>query len=547
MSYLSLLRPLPSVLIATTLLLASLTGCGGDRESSSAERPGPKRAEELTIAVATDEGTLTPYTQNTGYPGSNLVALIYDKLLELDEKNQPQPLLAQSMRAAPDNKTFTLTLRDGVTWHDGEPFGPDDVVFSVDYYKKHTVADSAPQLQDVKDVTVDGNRVVFTLGSADPEFPSRLLADMRILPEHVWSTIDKPENATAEQAIGTGPYKLVSYKKDQGYELQANPDYAMGTPKLDKIRVSIIPEQQTALAALRTGEVDTWSRTVPEEQAKGLERQRGIKIVRGPGFASTLLAFNNARKPFDNPEVRRAIAQAIDVDKIIETVLRGRAERGNPGFWHPDAPGADPALGHVYDVAGAKEALDAAGATPGGDGIQVLDGKPLNFTLLVYSVSPERIRVAELIRDMLKQVGIGVTVNSLDADSVDAKVWPGYDVTKGRDYDMAMWGWSAPVMLDTTMLPAVVDSDTTLGRLNITGTKDPQLDQLADRLRAATTLEERHTLLGDMQRRLAEIVPFVTLYYPDGAYAYRQDVFDGWVYQDGAGILNKMSYVDLRR
>jgi peptide/nickel transport system substrate-binding protein len=177
----------------------------------------------------------------------------------------------------------------------------------------------------------------------------------------------------------------------------------------------------------------------------------------------------------------------------------------------------------------------------------VLDGKPLNFTLLVYSVSPERIRVAELIRDMLRQIGVGVSVTSLDADSVDAKVWPGYDVSKGRDYDMAMWGWSAPVMLDTTSLPSVVDSDTALGRLNITGTRDPQLDELSDKLRTATTLEDRYTLLGDMQRRVAEIVPFVTLYYPDGAYAYRKDVFDGWVYQDGAGILNKMSYVDLGR
>ncbi len=534
-------------LVVGSLLLTGLTGCGGDTGPSQADDAGPQRAKELTIAVATDEGTLTPYTQNTGYPGSNLVALVYDKLLELDRENQPQPLLAQHMEATPDNQTFTLTLRDGVTWHDGKPFGPDDVIFSVNYYRKHTVADSAPQLQDVKDVTAEGNQVVFRLRTPDPEFPARLLADMRVLPEHVWSTIRKPEAATAEQAIGTGPYKLVSYRKDQGYELVANSDYAMGRPRIDRIRVSIIPEQQTALAALRTGEVAAWSRTVPEEQAKGLVKQRGLKIVRGPGFASTLLAFNNSRKPFDDFEVRRAISQAIDIDKIIATVLRGRAKRGSPGFWHPDATGADPVLGHVYDVAGAKAALDAAGAKPGGDGIRVLDGKPMNVTLLVYSVSPERIRAAELIRDMLKQVGIGVSVTSLDAESVDAKVWPGYDVSKGRDYDMAMWGWSAPVMLDTTMLPAVVDSDTRLGRLNITGTSDPMLDRLSDQVRAATTLEDRHRLLGDMQRRLAEIVPFVTLYYPDGAYAYRQDVFDGWVYQDGAGILNKMSYVDLKR
>jgi peptide/nickel transport system substrate-binding protein len=100
-------------------------------------------------------------------------------------------------------------------------------------------------------------------------------------------------------------------------------------------------------------------------------------------------------------------------------------------------------------------------------------------------------------------------------------------------------------MLDTTMLPAIVDSDTALGRLNITGTKDPTMDGLSDQVRAATTLEQRYELVGQLQKEVAARTPFVTLYYPEGAYAYREDVFDGWVYQDGAGILNKMSYADL--
>ena len=131
----------------------------------------------------------------------------------------------------------------------------------------------------------------------------------------------------------------------------------------------------------------------------------------------------------------------------------------------------------------------------------------------------------------------------MDADSVTAKVWPEYDVSKGRSYDLAMWGWSAPVMLDSTMMPGLLDSDTALGRLNITGTEDPQLDQLSDDLRGSATLDERMQVLGSMQQRVAEQNPFVTLFYPEGAYAYRQDVFDGWVYQAGQGILNKMSYV----
>lgn len=530
-----------AVAAAAVLMLASCGETGED--SAEGSRTSPERAAEVVIAVPGDEGTLTPYTQNTGYPGSNLVALIYDKLLELDENNEPKPLLAEAIEASTDNTRFTLTLRDGVKWHDGKPFTAADVEFSVDYYKKHAVADSAPQLQALEDVTVDGDDVTFVLASPDPEFPKRLLADMRILPEHIWKAIDDPETATAEQAIGTGPYKLVSYEKDQGYEFEANAAYTMGEPKIDSLEVSVVPQQQTALAGLRTGEIDLWSGTVPEEQAAGLEQQSGIEIVRGSGFTSTLLAFDNERAPFDNVEVRNAISAAIDVGELVETVLRGRGDPGSAGFWHPDAPGGS-YVEHSYDPARAKALLDEVGASPGADGIRVLDGKPMAFSLLVQSSSPQRIRTAELIRDMLKQVGIQVSVDTMDSDSVDAKVWPGYDVARGRDYDMTMWGWSAPVMLDTTMLPSIVESDVQLGRLNITGTNDAELDQLSAELRAATTLDERYDLLGQLQERVVEQTPFVTLYYPEGAYAYRQDVFDGWVYQEGAGILNKMSYVD---
>ena len=383
-----------------------------------ATRRGHRPKEQLVIAISGDEGTLTPYTQVTGYPGSNLVALIYDKLLDLDQDNNPKPQLARSIEAASDNSSFVLKLREGVKWQDGKPFTADDVIFSVGYYQKNTVADSAPQLQDVTDVSASGSTVTFTLKRPDPEFPKRLLADMRVLPKHIWQDVKDPSKVTAEQAVGTGPYKLVSYKKDrgvsykkdQGYEFAANPDYALGKPKLAKISVKIIPQPQTALAALRTREVSMFTGTVPEEQAAGLERQQDIKIARGTGFSSTLLAINNQRAPLDDARVRTAIATAIDRKALVQTVLRGRGTVGAASFWHPDAPGAK-VVESTFDPAAAGRLLDEVGAKPGPDGIRVLDGKPMSFDLLVQSTNPQRIRSAELIRDMLKKVGVAVSVS----------------------------------------------------------------------------------------------------------------------------------------
>ncbi len=536
-------RILAAVSSAIVVALA-LSGCGSG-ESSPTSRSGPQQANEVIIGVGGDEGTLTPYTQQTGFPGNNLVALVYDKLLERDAKNDLKPLLATGFEANPDNTAFTVQLRPDVKWHDGKPLTTEDVAFSVDYYRQNPQGDSAPSIQGIQDVTAQDDTVIFTLTSPDPDFPNRLLADMRILPKHIWQSIDSPETATVEQAVGTGPYKLVSYTKDRGYELAANPDYAMGEPRIQTIKISIIPDQQTALAALRTGEVSILTRTIPEEQATGLEEQRGVKIQRGSSFTSILLAFNNGHPAFEEPKVRSAISSAINTQRLVDTVLRGRGLPGSPGFWHPEAPGADTSLNHQYNPQRSVALLEEIGAQPGPNGIRVLDGTPMNYTLLVQSSSPERIRSAELIRDMLKEVGIGVEVRSMDSDSVDAKVWPELDVTKGRDYDMTMWGWSAPVMLDKTSIANILDSDTSVGRLNITGTNDPDIDRLTGELRSATTSEARQETLDDLQGTVAEKVPFVTLYYPENTYGYRQDAYGGWVYQDGQGLFNKMSFVDL--
>lgn len=533
------------ILAAAAAAALTLAGCGSSG-SAPAGGSGPQQADTVTIGVRVDEGTLTPYTQQTGYPGNNLVALVYDSLLERDANNELKPLLAKGFKANPENTEFTVEVRTDVKWHDGKPFTAEDVAFSVDYYRQNPQGDSAPSIQGIEEVTPRGDSVVFTLSSPDPDFPNRLLSDMRILPKHIWQSIDKPETATVEQAVGTGPYKLTKYTKGQGYELTANPDYAMGEPKLQTIKISIIPDQQTALAALRAGEVSILTRTIPEEQAKGLAQQPAIKIKRGSSFTSTLLAFNNGRPPFDDPKVRSAISAAIDTQELVDTVLRGRGLPGSAGFWHPDAPGADTSLKHEYDPQRAKALLDEVGAKPGPGGTRVLNGKPMNYTVLVQSSSPSRIRSAELIRDMLKEVGIGIEIRSMDSDSVDAKVWPGLDVANGRNYDMTMWGWSAPVMLDRTSLANLLDADTSVGRLNITGTDDPEIDRLTDKMRTSATDEGRRQALAELQRAIAEKVPFVTLYYPENTYGYRQDVYDGWVYQDGQGLFNKQSFVDLK-
>jgi peptide/nickel transport system substrate-binding protein len=528
--------------MAAAIWLA-LAGCGTGTEPPQGEKTAAA-AKSVTIAISSDEGTLTPFTNQTGYPGDNLVKLIFDTLV-IVQGDGVTPLLAKQIQTT-DNKVFTMPLRPGVTWHDGKPMTADDVVFSVDFYKKNMAGDSAIDVRPVRSATASGDIVTLTLKAPDPEFPRRVLAAMAILPKHLWSSVEKVGEAGTDKAIGTGPYKLTQYDNARGYTLTANASYVMGKPKVETVKVVVIPEESTQFAALRTGEVHMSTRIVPPQQLQALENQPDIGVVKGTEFASTLLAFNTTRAPFDKPEVRRALAKAIDVTDLVKTALLGQGTPGNPGFIHADSPIKPEQLTPLYDVEAAKRELDALGAKPGPDGIRVLDGKPMSYELLVQSTSTDRLRSAELIRDMLKTAGVAVKVTSLDPDSLDAKVWPDYDVSKGRNFDMSMWGWSAPVMLSSGSIAQLLASDPDDGSLNIVGFKNDQVDAIVETLTSAPTMDARTAAAKQLQAQIAEQMPFLTLYYRNGAYAFRKDVYGGWSWQNGSAVLNKFSLVDFK-
>lgn len=534
-----------SKVMSAALAVLTLAACGQSSDAPAQNAAGPGQAQSLVVAISGDEGTLTPYTYVRGYPGYSLLGLVYDTLLVLDEDSVPQPHLATSIEVSDDGLTYRMPLADGVTWHDGVPLTAKDVVFTYNYVRENVSDRFTKPASAAVDVQAEGNTVVFTLAEPNPEFVFRPLSDLPIMPAHIWSEISDPEAATVEQAVGSGPYRLVDYRPDQSYGLEANEDYALGSARVDRLTLSVVPEEQTALAALRSGEVQAVTGGVPPQLVDSLSGQDGLEVVSGPEFSSSLLLMNNERAPFDDPAVRRAVSLAIDVEDLVATVLLGKGTAGDEGFVHPDVPQAGTRRPHEYDLQEAARLLDGAGATAGADGVRAIDGRRMAFSLLVYADDPADLRSAELIRDGLAEVGVELTITPADPDSVDARVWPDFDVASGRDFEMAMWGWSAPVMLDSTQYAALVESDTTSGTLNVQGTRDSELDASAAALRSAGRPEERTAAVDALAGVIAERTPFVTLYYEDGTYAYDAAEFDGWVFQTGQGILNKQSLAEL--
>jgi len=512
---------------------------------TAAPSEAPTQVAQVRMGIVGDESTLNPYTYVTGFPGWNLLMLQYDSLMAIDEQGQPQPWLATAVDVSADGATYTLTLADDVTFNDGTPLTSADVAFTVTYFQANTQSRFTRALRGVESVeTPSATTVVLKLAGPNPSFPLRTLADVPILPKHVWEAVTNPAEHTFDSVtnVGSGPYKLVEYNSDQFYRFEANADYFRGEPAVKELVVAKFADDAGAVAAIRASEIDMIVRPVAPEQIDILGAEAGITVNKGPQFTTTMLNYDTTKFPFDRVEVRQAVSLAVDRQDLADTVYLGGATPGSSGWIHPNSPFFNSAVVTKTDVDAAKALLDGINATDtDGDGIRELDGQPLSMEMLTPSNDSLRLRVAELVREMLLQIGIDAKVASVEQATWEAKIWPDFDVSKGRDYQLGVWGWSAPVQADTGQIAQLVHSDPAVGSINLTGFSDPETDQLAEELGITGDPARRQEIINRLQEIIATELPFVMLLYPDGAYAYRPDVYDGWIFITGRGIMDKIS------
>ena len=522
------------------------TATGSAAPTDTGEGTGEGTAATLRAAITGDEGTLNPYTYVTGFPGWNLLMLQYDSLMQIDTEGLPQPWLASSVETSEDGLVYSIELVEGVTWHDGEPLTADDVVFTIEYFTTNPAASRfARDLNGVEGAEATGDvSVEITLAAPNPSFPLRALADVPIIPEHIWADVTTPEEHQFEDAsnVGTGPYRITEYSANQSYTLEGNPDYFRGPPAVDEVVLVQFADDTGALAAMNSGEVDVVFGQIAPEQIELLGAQEGIEIVQGPEFTNQLLNYDAQLPPFDDVAVRQAMSMAIDRQDLVDTVFLGTATPGNAGWTHPDSPAYNPDIETTYDVEGANALLDEAGYTDSDeDGVREYDGQPMSFELITPSGDSLRLRSAELVATMLADIGIQANVAAVEQATWEAQIWPEFDVANGRDYELGMWGWSAPTQADPAQIGALMHSDPTIGSLNVTGYSSPEADDLIDQLRTEGDPDARQDLLNELQVLFAEELPFITLLYPDGAYAYDSTVYGGWAFISGQGIVSKLS------
>ena len=502
----------------------------------------------VRIGLHAAEKNLNPFITPQALPITHdFTMLVYDTLFWSQATLDPEPWLATGAEASDDFRTWTVTLRDDVTWHDGEAFTADDVAFTFDYFATiagpgrygHHVYDH-PVFESAE--VIDETTVALTF--ADPVGSFTLLpgGDLPILPQHIWEGIEDPRADATSLPVGTGPFRMVDYQPGESYRLEANADYFKGAPLVDELVMPVVADAQAGFAALQAGELDFVTRNVPTPLMEPIEGNPDVEIITGSRMQSQYLMFNVRKPILNDPTVRKAMSMALDLDAFVATIEGGQARPGNDTWTHPDSPWAHPNGGHEYDPEAAATMLDEAGYPVGDDGVRAADdGTPLAFTLLVNAAAPPQVRSGELIAEQLAEIGVDITVEPLDAPAISAARRPPEE------------GGPPPVDMFVAVFESHAHADPdhlffffhTPGRGVggvFSGYANPEFDAiLEDALDEA--VDDKVSLINEAQEIFAAEVPAVTLYYPDGRWGYRPAAYNGWIADPGHGVFTKRSFL----
>jgi peptide/nickel transport system substrate-binding protein len=431
------------------LVAASSLALAGCSHGGSSATGGP--AHWLRFAVgAGDPNYLNIHldpSATTGY----LAELTQAYLARYDRNGKPVPELATVIPTqrnggiSADGKTITWHLRHGVRWSDGAPFSADDVAFSVNTINnKNNNEEQGTEGWELieKMDEPDPDTIVFHLKRpyADylPTFFGTAADNPCILPKHILGGLHDinttPYNA---KPVGIGPFRITAWNRGDSIELEANPYYFRGKPKLDRITFKIIPTQDTVATQLQTGELDLWP-LVPPTFIDRLKALDTLTMRVRPNFRTTNLDFNVRRPLVGDVRVRRAIQLAVDRAKLIASVLHGYGFRHDGVDIPLDAPHGDSVL-VPFDPAKARALLDAAGWKVGADGIRVKDGVRLSLETAYPQGNTELDGSVELIRENLRAVGIEVASKKYAPGIFRALKQNGGILYNGR-FDMTLYG-----------------------------------------------------------------------------------------------------------
>jgi peptide/nickel transport system substrate-binding protein len=495
---------------------------GGTPRAAAGTVPG-----ELRVATQRSPNTLNPIL-SAFTTESFLNRLSFDNLISTDAGGKHLiPVLASEVPTeknggiSKDGLTITYHLRSGVKWHDGVPFTSKDVKFSWQaMMNPANNVNARVGYEEVNSVdTPDAATVIFHLRKKFAPFVNTIFAEsdqpICVIPEHVLGKYkDLNRVPFNQEPIGTGPFKVASWVRGDHIEYVANDDYFRGKPKLRRIIVREIPDENTSLNALRSHDVD-WIFEASENLHNQLKPLTDVKIVVNDQPQTLGMIMNTSRPLLNDVRVRRAISYAVDKEALVKKNTGNTATvawADQPPFMWAYEPNVQQ---YPHDAAKAKDLLRSAGFTPGRDGIMRKGGQPLSL-LLSYNVeNATRRQVAIQVQAMLKQAGIDAQIKAYPANVFFATFGQGGILTTGK-YDLTVSGWIAGMdpddhsLYQCDQIPRPGHPDGT----NYSRYCSPQMDALQKAALGTYDEAARKKAYSAIQKLLASDLPENYIWFP---------------------------------
>ncbi len=457
---------------------------------------GGGRGDDNSIVVALDGNptNLDPRFVTDAY-STRIAPLIYSPLFQLNKNSDLEPVLCSGYER-PDELTYIFRVKEGVTFHNGKPFGAKDVKYTYEYVMDKDSGSprfgSFDKIQRIE--LLDEMTIKITL--KEPFISFMLLTTMGIVPEGY----DKQK--LEEEPTGCGPFTLEEFLPGEKVVLRANDSYFGGRPKLDMAVFKVIENSTTRMLELKKGTVDLLFNSIPAYAVKFVEEMEEINVIKEPGITFQYLGYNFEDPALKKNEVRRAISHAIDRDEIIRYSLKGLAKKAggmilSPANWAYE----DDVAKYPHDLELAKKLLDEAGyPDPDGDGPKTR----LHLTFKT-SKNKEANEIAQIYKAQLRKAGIELEVSSAEWGTFFGDI-------KSGNFQLYSLRWIGIVDPDIFYYVFHTDSFPPAGA-NRNRYSNPLVYELIDRSRREMNKEKRREIYSYIQKITADYVVYTPLWY----------------------------------
>lgn len=518
------------VATAALALGACSTGSGGGGSESRVTDDG--RIAYLNMGGFSSSANPKPNYNPFSTTAIGPLWTIYDPLFEINKYDCSEvPQLATAYEWASPTELH-VTVREGVTWNDGEPFTAADVAWTYDLLRENPALDTTGTGAKLADAEAPSDtEVVLTFDAPAFALKDKVL-EIPIVPEHVWSAAEDPTTYTAEEAVGTGMFTVKSLNPQQ-FVVEANPDYWQADKvRVDELRFSAAAEGQVEQLKLSRGEYDANSMFVPDIERAYVAKDPEHNRYWFPSGSPISLYMNLTKAPFDDVEFRRAIAHAMNKERLTQEAGYGYVEEASqtllvlPGqeeWLDPSIPDGGVV---AYDENLASDLLTEAGYELDASGKRLgKDGEPLSFGFITPSGWSDWTAAADSVKADFAALGIEVDVETPDYPTVEQDRLTGnYDLTFGARGGYCSMYQSFAETLHSENTAPVGEKATT----NEVRWEDARSDELLDELEVTEDPEAQKPLVHDLQQIMMDQVPFVPLWYGGKWFEYNTKNATGW-------------------